>query len=120
MMRREVRTVRSDMPLTVFKRDFPPGAAQRVVALDEADRYAGTVLVAEAHGDADDDHRVADILHYVDTILVPQMTIKEAVAMFENAEKCQVAEHCWDPVGLAIVNYAYRFAHLTQTGQDKV
>jgi hypothetical protein len=29
-------------------------------------------------------------------------------------------EHCWDPVGLAIVNYAYRFAHLTQTGQDKV
>ena len=26
---------------------------------------------------------------------------------------CLVAEHCWDPVGLAIVEYAYRFERLT-------
>ncbi|MBP0447320.1 hypothetical protein J8J14_21350 [Roseomonas sp. SSH11] len=25
---------------------------------------------------------------------------------------CLVAEHCWDPVGLAIVDYAYRFERL--------
>ena len=25
---------------------------------------------------------------------------------------CLVAEHCWDPVGLAIVEYAYRFERL--------
>jgi hypothetical protein len=25
---------------------------------------------------------------------------------------CLVAEHCWDPVGLAIVQHAYRFKHL--------
>ena len=25
---------------------------------------------------------------------------------------CQVAEHCWDPVGLAIAEYAYRFQRL--------
>ena len=86
MMRREMRTVRADTPLNIFKRDFPLGATQRVIALDEGDRYAGIVLLAEAHADADDDHTVRDIVHYAETILLPQMTIKEAVAMFENAE----------------------------------
>jgi CIC family chloride channel protein len=86
MMRREVRTVRTSSPLPAFKRDFPLGATQRVVALDEDDRYAGIVLLAEAHADGDDAHTVGDIVHYGDTMLLPQMTIKEAVAMFENAE----------------------------------
>jgi CIC family chloride channel protein len=86
MMRREMRTVRAETPLPAFKRDFPLGATQRVIALDENDRYAGIVLLPEAHADADDDHRVSDIVHYAETVLLPQMTIKEAVAMFENAE----------------------------------
>jgi CIC family chloride channel protein len=86
MMRREMRTVRADTPLNVFKRDFPLGAAQRVIALDEGDRYAGIVLLPEAHADADDERKVRDIVHYAETVLLPQMTIKEAVAMFENAE----------------------------------
>ncbi|HET6607298.1 MAG TPA: chloride channel protein [Rhodopila sp.] len=86
MMRREYRSVRADTPLSAFKRDFPLGTTQRVIALDEEDRYAGIVLLAEAHADADDDHKVSDIVHYGETVLLPQMTIKEAVAMFENAE----------------------------------
>jgi chloride channel protein, CIC family len=85
MMRREMRTVRADTPLSVFKRDFPLGTAQRVIAMDEGDRYAGIVLLAEAHADADSE-TVRDIVHYAETVLLPQMTIKEAVAMFENAE----------------------------------
>jgi chloride channel protein, CIC family len=85
MMRREMRTVRADTPLSVFKRDFPLGTAQRVIAMDEGDRYAGIVLLAEAHADADSE-KVRDIVHYAETVLLPQMTIKEAVAMFENAE----------------------------------
>ena len=32
------------------------------------------------------EHLVSDLLHYTETVLLPQMTIKEAVAMFENAE----------------------------------
>ena len=86
MMRREMRTVRADTPLGAFKRDFPLGAAQRVIVLDDEDRYAGIVLLPEAHADEDGDHTVRDIAHYADTVLLPQMTIKEAVAMFENAE----------------------------------
>ncbi len=32
----------------------------------------------------------------------------------DDAERlgCQVAEHCWDPVGLAIAEYAHRFQRL--------
>ena len=30
--------------------------------------------------------RIADIVHYKDAALLPQMTIKEAVAMFESGE----------------------------------
>ena len=86
MMRREYRSVRADTPLPIFKRDFPLGTTHRVIALDEADRYMGIVLLPEAHADADDDHKVGDIVHYGETVLLPQMTIKEAVAMFESAE----------------------------------
>ncbi|MBS0642965.1 MAG: chloride channel protein [Proteobacteria bacterium] len=86
MMRRDMRTVRADTPLSAFRRDFPLGATQRVVALDEDDRYAGIALLSEAYADEDAAHTVRDIVHYSDTILLPQMTIKEAVAMFENAE----------------------------------
>jgi chloride channel protein, CIC family len=91
MMRREVRTVRADTPLSAFKRDFPLGASQRVVVLDADDRYSGIVLPPDAHADEDEGHNVGDVAHYVDTVLLPQMTIKEAVAMFENAESDALA-----------------------------
>ncbi len=91
MMRREMRTVRADTPLPAFKRDFPLGAHQRIIALDEDDRYAGIILPAEAFADANDEHRVRDLLHYTDTVLLPQMIIKEAVAMFEKAESDALA-----------------------------
>lgn len=91
MMRREVRTVHADTSLAVFKRNFPLGAAQIVVVLDDADRYAGIVHPAEVHADHDDEHRVELILHHTDTVLLPQMTIKEAVAMFESAESDALA-----------------------------
>jgi CIC family chloride channel protein len=76
MMRREMRTVRADTPIAAFKRDFPLGAHQRVVALGEDDRYVGIVLPAEVHGDAEEEHPVRDLLHYQETVLLPQMTIK--------------------------------------------
>jgi CIC family chloride channel protein len=86
MMRREIRTVRADTPLAAFLRDYPLGAANRVVAVDEQGRYAGIVLVAEAHAAPEGASRVSDILHLPKSILLPQMTIKEAVSMFESAE----------------------------------
>jgi CIC family chloride channel protein len=112
MMRREMRTVRADTPIAAFKRDFPLGAHQRVVVLDENDRYVGIVLPAEVHADADENHHVGDLLHYTDTVLLPQMTIKEAVAMFENAESDALAvvdsAETRQVIGLLTEQYALR------------
>jgi chloride channel protein, CIC family len=91
MMRREVRTVRSETPLSSFRRDFPLGSTQRVVVLDPDDRYAGIVYVAEAHADEADGHKVSDVLHQSGDMLLPQMTIKEAITAFERAESDALA-----------------------------
>jgi CIC family chloride channel protein len=91
MMRREVRTIHSDMALPDFKHDFSLGSEHRVVVLDDEDRYVGIVQVAEVYADADDEHVVGDLLHHADIVLLPKMTIKEAVAMFENAESDALA-----------------------------
>jgi CIC family chloride channel protein len=107
-----MRTVRADTPIAAFKRDFPLGAHQRAVVLDENDRYVGIVLPAEVHADADENHRVGDLLHYTDTVLLPQMTIKEAVAMFENAESDALAvvdaPDTRQVIGLLTEQYALR------------
>ena len=91
MMRREVPTVHEDMEVATFKHDFPLGSAQIVVVLDDRDRYAGIVHPSEVHADSDDHHHVELIRHHTDTVLLPKMTIKEAVAMFENAESDALA-----------------------------
>jgi CIC family chloride channel protein len=90
MMRREVRTVRSDMSLASFRRDFPLGATTQVVVVDNMSRYCGLLLVSEAHG-AEDTVKLAALLHDRDVALIPQMTIKDAVAQFEAAESDALA-----------------------------
>ena len=86
MMRRDVRTVRADMPLAAFRRDFPLGATARVVVVDEGSRYAGIVLLADAHAVDCRAETVAELLHHQADVLLAPMTIKNAVAMFEQAE----------------------------------
>ena len=92
MMRREVRTVREETTLASFRRDFPLGASTRVVVVDAADRYAGIVQVAEAHAaELEAGGTLTQLLHYAGDVLLPQMTVKEAIAMFERAESDALA-----------------------------
>lgn len=90
LMRRDVRTVRTDTRLSAFRHEFPLGSTQRVVAVDEAERYAGLILVAEAHlpqlDSSESQQNVTTLLRYREDILVPQMNIKEAMAVFDNSE----------------------------------
>ncbi len=112
MMRREVRTVRSDISLASFRRDFPLGATSQVVVVDETGRYSGLVLVSEAHGATGEDARLVDLLHDKGVSLVPQMTIKEAVAHFEAAESDALAvvdsRETGRVIGLLTEQYALR------------
>ena len=58
---------------------------------DEAGRYAGLVLTPEIHGADESVVRVSEVLHYPKDVLLPQMTIKEAVQMFESTESDALA-----------------------------
>ncbi len=91
MMRHGARTVPAEMPLAAFRADFPLGSTQRVVALDAEGRYAGIVLVPEAHAEADEHRLVGDILHHRDAMLLPAMSVKDAMALFEASESDALA-----------------------------
>ncbi len=112
MMRRDMRTIRSDTTITGFRRQVPLGSADRVVVTDEAGRYAGLVLTPEAHGTDEAITRVSEILHNAKDVLLPQMTIKEAVQMFESTESDALvvvdAADTRKVIGLLTEQYALR------------
>jgi CIC family chloride channel protein len=87
MMRADVRTTPVETPISAFRQAFPIGSTNQVVAVDEDGRYAGMVLVAEAHApELGATVSVRDVLHHNDHMLVPQMTAREAIAAFERFE----------------------------------
>jgi len=95
LMRREVATVPVTMPLAAFLAEHPLGSPSRIVAVDEAGRYAGIVRVPEAHAlardalapDADGTApALATLLHHPDDVLTPDMNAKNAAAAFDRAE----------------------------------
>ncbi len=112
MMRRDVRTIRADTTLAAFRRSVPLGSVDRVVVVDDAGNYAGLVLTPEAHAADETVARVSEILHYAGNALLPQMTIKEAVQMFETSESDALAvldgEESRKVIGLLTEQYALR------------
>ncbi len=87
MMRHDVHTVPVATFVADFREKFPLGSTGQVVAVDDDGRYAGIVLVAEAHAkEIADSIPIRNILHHLDDVLVPHMTIQEAVAAFDHSE----------------------------------
>ena len=87
MMRSDVRTSPLETPISAFREAFPLGSTNQVIVVDEDGRYAGMVIVAEAHGaDLGATLALRDILHHQDHMLLPQMTAQEAIAAFDRTE----------------------------------
>ncbi len=87
MMRPDVRSVPAHTTIGRFRLVYPLGSTAQVVAVDEQKRYAGIVQVAEAHSDEfGETMPIREILHFEDTTLLPTMTVKEAVTLFDEAE----------------------------------
>jgi len=87
MMRADVRTVPVETQISAFREAFPLSSGNQVIAVDEDGRYAGMVMVPEAHAaDLPATASVRDILHYPDNVLLPQMTAQEAIAAFDRTE----------------------------------
>jgi CIC family chloride channel protein len=87
MMRADVRTTPAETAVSAFRENFPLGSANQVIAEDAEGRYAGIVIVAEAHAaELPLTEPVSGILHYPDQFLLPQLTAQEAVAAFDRFE----------------------------------
>ncbi len=111
MMRPDLKTVPRETSLERFRELYPLGSATRVVALDRDDRYAGMVIVAEAHGLQDPEVRaVGPLLRFGDTVLRPAMNIREAALAFDRAEAeaLAVVDTHNRPIGLLTEAYVLR------------
>jgi CIC family chloride channel protein len=87
MMRQDVKTVSSEMTAAAFRQAFPPGSTGQVVAVDTNGRYAGLVIVAEAHAaELAESAFIFEILRHTDDMLLPSMTVQEAVTAFDRSE----------------------------------
>jgi CIC family chloride channel protein len=87
MMRSDVRTTPVESPISAFREAFPLGSTNQVIAVDEDGRYAGIVIVPEAHAaELPATASVRDILHHTDHMLLPQLTAQEAIAAFDRYE----------------------------------
>lgn len=87
MMRSDVRTTPVETPVSAFREAFPLGSTNQVIAVDEDGRYAGIVLVAEAHAtELGETVSLRDILHHADHMLLPQLTAQEAISAFDRFE----------------------------------
>jgi CIC family chloride channel protein len=100
LMRPDVRTVASTMLLAKFCDRYPLGSTERVIVVDGEGRYAGIVLVAEAHqalreGGEAAEGSIAPLLKYTDRVLTPRMSAKDAAMQFEksNSEELAVVDN---------------------------
>jgi chloride channel protein, CIC family len=90
LIRADARTVRQCTPLLVLREMIPLGSRSRVFAVDNDDRYVGTIDVAVIHDpdlDAAADGLVADDLAGGrGEFLLPDMDIRTALIRFDEAE----------------------------------
>jgi CIC family chloride channel protein len=87
MMRHDIKTVPADSTIAEFRAAVPLGSTSQAVAVDATERYAGLVVVPEAHSaEVSEKSKTRDILHHTDNFLVPSMTVREAVIAFDRTE----------------------------------
>ena len=73
--------------IATFREAFPLGSTNQVVAVDKDGRYAGMVILAEAHAaELSATASLRDILQHADHMVVPQNTAQEAIAAFDRFE----------------------------------
>lgn len=90
LMRADVRTARVNLSLDDFKKAFPIGSTQRVILVDENEKYSGLVLVPEIYANPidsqDEGKTLGDFIRYRNDFLQPQMNAKQAAAIFDKTE----------------------------------
>ena len=87
MMRREAQTAPPETTVAEFRRRFPLGSVTRVVLVDGDGRYLGIVTPAAAFAeDLSPTARVATLATSEDTVLHPDMDVREVTQAFDAAQ----------------------------------
>jgi len=90
MMRTDVGKVPSTTTIAACRREFALGSRQAVVVVNNNDDYCGLVLLPDLFsGEIDtiaDEIQVVELAKYTDIVLLPEMNIKTAMKLFDDAE----------------------------------
>jgi chloride channel protein, CIC family len=90
MMRTDVAKVPSTTTIAACRREFALGSRPMIAVVNEADEYCGFVMLPELFsGDLDtiaDEIQVVELARYTDVILLPEMNVKSAMKIFDDAE----------------------------------
>jgi len=83
-------TIAAETSVRAFRAAYPLGSAHVVVAIDEAGRYKGLVLVPEAHAaplaENEDGGPIAAVARLPETSLHPDVDVRTALAIFDAAQ----------------------------------
>jgi len=90
MMRSDVGKVPSSTTIAATRREFLLGSRHGIVVVNNADEYVGLVMMPDLFsGDLDtiaDDIQVIELARFTDIVLLPEMNVKTAMAVFDEAE----------------------------------
>ena len=110
------RGSRSTTTIAAARHEFVLGSRQAVVVVNNADAYCGLVLLPELFsGELDsiaDEIQVVELARYIDVMLLPEMNVKTAMKIFDDAEAEVLAvlesEESRKVVGLLSESFARR------------
>ncbi len=90
MMRADVKTVRASTSLEDFRKDFPLGSAQRVIVVDDTDKYVGLILIPDVYAapteGGEEKPEMSSFIRYKNDVLLRSMNAKQAAAIFDKTE----------------------------------
>ncbi|MBR0826336.1 chloride channel protein [Bradyrhizobium manausense] len=90
MMRGDVGKVPSTTTIAATRREFVLGSRPGIVVVNNADEYVGLVMLPDLFSsDLDtiaDEIQVVELARYTDIVLLPEMNVKSAMAVFDEAE----------------------------------
>jgi CIC family chloride channel protein len=116
MMRTDVGKVPATTTIAACRREFVLGSRPAVVVVNNSDDYCGLVLLPELFsGELDsiaDEIQVVELARYTDVSLLPEMNVKTAMKIFDDAEAEILAvlesENSRKVIGFLTESYARR------------
>jgi CIC family chloride channel protein len=124
MMRPDLPTVAETTTIAEFRRRFPLGSLTRVILVDDAQRYAGIVQIANAYMEGRSaDEPVSVLAASRDITLSPEINIEQIMQIFDRTETEELAVVDADRKVLGLLAEAYvsrRYAKELERVQEGV